>query len=266
MDVKNTGRSGAAVTLSVVVHLSVAFVLMALPAHLKQARETVDMELVEKKREAEPEPELPPLPEQPVKQIAKKLLQKKTEPPPEPEPPPETEPPPEPEPPPDVPEAPPVFDLGDNTFAQNGGQGASWHLARSEGNTKFGAMAKPGDKGVRNTTPVREEPTSVADTFKPVPQKDWSRRPEISGAPLDTSALYTYEARRAGIEGKLRMQLFIGRDGTVRRARVIDDPGYGLAAKAVEAALKMKWQPALDKDGKAVDTVIVYTITYILDN
>ncbi|MBN2340156.1 MAG: energy transducer TonB [Deltaproteobacteria bacterium] len=269
MNTKSTGRHSIAMILSVAIHVGVAMVLLGLPKHLKTIWDTVDIEMFSDPPEPEPEPELAPEPEpEPEVEVEpdkpKLTPQPKAE-MPEPEPEPE-EIPEEPPPPPEAKEAPPVFDLGDNTFAQNG-QGAGWALQRSEGNTKFAGVQK-GTESVRGTAPKRTETTTLSKpkpTFSPVPAKDWSRKPEPADS-VDSMPEYPFEAKRDGVEGKVRLQVFIGKDGLVKKVRIISDPGKGLGESSKKHALQKKWRPALDKNGNPVDTIIVWTYTFILDN
>ncbi|MBN2526734.1 MAG: energy transducer TonB [Deltaproteobacteria bacterium] len=274
MNAESTGRHSIAMILSVTIHVGVALMLIGLPQKLKQMWDTVDIELMntEKKPEPEPEPEPEPKPEpkpepEPEPEAPKELPKPKAPPKPvAPEPEPEV--PEEPPLPPETKEAPPVFDLGDNTFAKEG-SGAGWNLARSEGNTRF-AGVKPGQKSVRGTAPKRSaQPAPVVpkktSPFQPVPSKDWSKKPE----PMDSGNSmpeYPFEAKRDGIEGKVRLQVFIGRDGNVKRVRVLSDPGKGLGEASKKHAMQKKWHPALDKNGNPVDTIIVWTYTFILDS
>ena len=250
MNGRQTGRQSLAFIISIGVHVALAAGLILIPRQIKQHWDTVDMSIAEKAPEPEPEPEKKP---------EKPRYKKKAE----PEPPPQ-EPPPEPEPEPEKEEAPPVFDLGDNTFAGEG-KGASWKLNRSEGNTKFAGVAKPGEKSKRGTAPKRaKEGTPNGKGFKPVPLRNLSRRPDppLGGIKIPP---YPSEARREGIEGKVILQVFIGKDGQVKRVRVVKDPGGGLGLAAKNSMMKEKWKPARDKAGKPVDTVIVYSYRFVLE-
>jgi TonB family protein len=265
-----TGRFSFATTFSVAVHVGIAMFLIGMPQHLKQVWETVDIELVNATPEPAPEPESEPTPEpEPEPKVPKKKRKPKAVPKPEPTPMPEPVVPDEPLPPPEAREAPPAFDLGDNTFARND-NGAAWTLARSEGNTKYAGVQKD-NTSVRGTAPKRSNkkaplaPLKEASLFNPVPSKGWSRKPE----PLNSGSRmpeYPFEARRDGVEGKVRLRVSIGKDGNVKMVRILNDPGKGLGVASKKHALKKKWRPALDKNGNAVDAVIVWTFTFILDS
>lgn len=62
---------------------------------------------------------------------------------------------------------------------------------------------------------------------------------------------YTDAARKAGVTGTVVMRCAFGRDGQVRNLVVIRALGYGLTARAAQAARRIKFIPAT-KDGKQV--------------
>jgi TonB family protein len=167
------------------------------------------------------------------------------------------------------PRARPVFDLGDNTFAQHGGQEANWALARSEGNTKFAQVARPGEESVRGTAPERSRGQPGVGSGEGArswtPMKDLTRKPEPVGGGLVLPA-YPRLAKENNVEGTVSLQLFIDETGVVRRVRVIKDPGFGTAEAAEEQALLQRFTPALDKRGRPVSTVIVVSYRFVLED
>lgn len=261
-------RGFSGIIVSGCVHAAFALFLIALPRQIVKRYDTVDMSVtnVEKKPTA-PEPEeVEPVPEPEKSAVEEKVIKKaKPAPVPQEEPPPP--PPPEEKAPEEAKEAPPVFDLGDNTFAVNG-QGAGWAMARSEGNTRFAGVAKKDQAPVRETKPKfggAQKSTGngpqTGDT--PVPLADLTRRPTPLGGPV--SAPYPTEAKKAGIEGPVVLRVLIDKTGRVRRTQVIKAPSDILAAAAELAMTDQRWTPPLDKNGKAVDTVIVWTFRFVLD-
>ena len=76
---------------------------------------------------------------------------------------------------------------------------------------------------------------------------------------------YPLAAKREGIEGKTRLQIFIGKDGQIKKVRIINDLGGGLGNAAKACALTKKWAPAQNKNGDPVDTIIVWTYNFVLD-
>jgi TonB family protein len=79
-------------------------------------------------------------------------------------------------------------------------------------------------------------------------------------------AVYTSEARAAGIEGIVRVEVLVLTDGTVgEAARVIQslDAKFGLDDVAVKASKQWKFKPA-SRDGKPVDAHLVIEHTFTL--
>ncbi|MCP4601021.1 MAG: TonB family protein [Proteobacteria bacterium] len=253
--------------ISSVLHVGIVFVLALIPAKSKQSYEIVDLDVSAKERKPAPEPESEQEPDE-VPEPEAPRAKKRPKPPPKPksEDPPPLKPPEEKE-PDEAPEAPPVFDLGDNTFATGNGQQGSWSLQRSEGNTKIAPLAKkkqPSVRGTRATGDEKGKPGGTGSGYAPVPLRDLSKRPKPKGGNISIPP-YPLEARRQGIEGTVVLQVFIDKKGRVRRTRVIKDPGGGLGKLAQSAMLKEKWNPGIDKEGNSVDTVIVYSYLFVLD-
>jgi protein TonB len=252
MALRTTSRASLALFISGGVHVALIAFLLLIPTRHFQKWDIVDMAIAESRKPPPPPPPPPPTKEVEPEAPKAKAKAKAEDPPP---PPPEEK-------PPEAKKAPPVFDLGDNTFAQDG-SGASWALGRSEGNTKFGAVAGQGQKSARGTAPDRPSGTGSGG-FKPVAAKDLSRRPEPRDGDIRVPP-YPNDAKREGIEGRVILQVFIGRDGAVKNVRIIKDPGGGLGPVAKAAMLEERWRPALDKAGNAVDTVITYAYLFVLD-
>jgi protein TonB len=59
---------------------------------------------------------------------------------------------------------------------------------------------------------------------------------------------YTQEARKAKVEGSVRLEAEIGTDGQAHNIRVIEGLGYGLDEKATEALSRWLFKPGT-KDG-----------------
>jgi len=265
---RTAGRGSLALVFSVGFHVLFAIGMLFLPEQIRKSYDVVDLsvEREQKKQQAEepePEPEVEtieePEPEKPKFKAKPKPKIKEPEPPPAPVPDEE-------EVPKDAPEAPPVFDLGDNTFAKGDGQGAGWSLAKSEGNTKFAAVAGKKQKPARGTKPKTDPAGKPGGTggFKPVPAKNLSKRPKPADGPIQSPA-YPSEARREGIEGRVLLQVFIDKKGRVYKVRVLKDPGGGLGKVARKSMFKERWNPARDKSGNAVDTIITYTYVFVLE-
>lgn len=70
---------------------------------------------------------------------------------------------------------------------------------------------------------------------------------------------YTPEARRADVNGSLRLLVGFSADGTIKHIIAISYLGFGLDEQAVEAAKRIKFEPAT-KDGKPIS--VVKTLEY----
>jgi protein TonB len=75
---------------------------------------------------------------------------------------------------------------------------------------------------------------------------------------------YPEEAKRAQIEGTVRLRVTVDTEGHVVDVKIITRVGYGLDEAARDAIRKMRFKPAL-KGGEAVSTTITYNYTFLLD-
>ncbi|HKQ80312.1 MAG TPA: M56 family metallopeptidase [Blastocatellia bacterium] len=78
---------------------------------------------------------------------------------------------------------------------------------------------------------------------------DSSIRPTIS---YRENAQYTWEARENKVEGTVILDVIFGADGRIRVVDVKRRLPHGLTRKAIEAAMKTRFEPAM-KDGQQVD-------------
>jgi periplasmic protein TonB len=74
---------------------------------------------------------------------------------------------------------------------------------------------------------------------------------------------YTEEARTAGIEGKVRVELTVAADGSVRSAKVLESLGHGLDEAALNAVRAASFEPAMNC-GKPVEATFVVAIRFSL--
>ena len=74
---------------------------------------------------------------------------------------------------------------------------------------------------------------------------------------------YTREAKRAGIEGTVRLLITVDEDGKASDVRVRDGPGYGLDEEAAKTVKTWKFKPAL-KDGKPVSVQVIVEVNFRL--
>jgi TonB family protein len=93
----------------------------------------------------------------------------------------------------------------------------------------------------------------------PITQTDWSTQKPIVGKQADRKTavimkpepMYTEEARKKGTTGTVVLKVVFFSDGSVGKINTIADLPYGLTEKAIEAAKKIKFIPAM-KEGKFV--------------
>jgi TonB family protein len=116
-----------------------------------------------------------------------------------------------------------------------GGGGGRLAVPESRLRTK-----QPKGPSLAEEAPCLEEVTKPAPIF----------RPDLP---------YTDEARKSGIEGRLRLKITIGADGAVSKVDVIKSVDPGLDAAAVVAAQKWRFKPGM-RCGKAVGGA-----TYIIE-
>lgn len=90
------------------------------------------------------------------------------------------------------------------------------------------------------------------------------KRAKPLNADLDTSKLYTPEAKRLGIEGQVKVFLVVDNTGKVVRARLTKRLGHGLDKVALKLARKLRFQPAIDTEGRAVADKLEWTFTFVL--
>jgi protein TonB len=74
---------------------------------------------------------------------------------------------------------------------------------------------------------------------------------------------YTLAARKAQIQGAVRLYVEIGTDGRAHRLRVTKGLGYGLDAEAVQAVRQWRFLPGT-RDGVAVKTPAVIEVNFRL--
>jgi protein TonB len=195
---------------------------------------------------AEPPP--PPEPKPAPRRVA---MAKLPPPPPEAKPPPP--PPPSEPPPPDAPPAKAAPRVG-ITFSSTATSGG---FAVGVGNTLYGkAPAVAAD-------PREVKPYPAEGTAPPPPQARLSAQPRLVEQPEVPT--YPAEAKRAGVEGKVKLLLHIDRQGRVVSARVLADPGAGLGEAARAGALRFRFSPGM-LDGEPVEVPdFPYTYNFVLE-
>ena len=75
---------------------------------------------------------------------------------------------------------------------------------------------------------------------------------------------YPPAARERNIEGAVRVEILIDREGRVRTSRVIEGLGFGTEEAALEAASQLRFKPA-EVEGQAVAVKIQFVINFELE-
>lgn len=75
---------------------------------------------------------------------------------------------------------------------------------------------------------------------------------------------YPPEAQKAKIQGRVLMKLLVDGEGKVRRATLINGPGYGLNEAAVDAMKNFRFRPARVQD-KPVAVEIQFAYNFVLE-
>lgn len=78
-----------------------------------------------------------------------------------------------------------------------------------------------------------------------MPQQKVSVVPVVPGKKLIRKLTYPQEAYRQGIEGVVYLELYIDAKGTIRKIKVLKDPGNGFAEAALKAFEGLVCQPAV---------------------
>ncbi len=75
---------------------------------------------------------------------------------------------------------------------------------------------------------------------------------------------YPEEARKKGIQGVIKVEATVGKEGNVIEAVAVDPLDPELAQSAVEAVKQWKFKPATDKKGKPVQVKMTVSINFKL--
>jgi protein TonB len=76
---------------------------------------------------------------------------------------------------------------------------------------------------------------------------------------------YPEAARSKGIEGTVLLEVTVGKDGKVRKVKVIKGIGHGLDEVAVRALKKASFKPAVGSNSKPMRYTIRYRYTFRLE-
>lgn len=128
---------------------------------------------------------------------------------------------------------------------------ASDGAARGQQGNGVGTASGGGRGGIPN------EGVNYNDVFS---VSNVSTRPQILARPVPG---YTEEARRAQVEGAVKLSVVLNANGTVSDITVARALGYGLDQKAIEAARELRFVPA-QKDGHTVSVRVFLEFKFSL--
>lgn len=137
--------------------------------------------------------------------------------------------------------------------------------ANGEGTVGVGSTAI-GDPTVAPMRP-RPRPVRLAPMRPPPPPPRRGvvyvkRTPVVVRVP---QVPYPRAAKRASIEGTVKLEVTVGTDGRVLRVRVLKRLGYGLDEAAVRALKRARFKPAMGSDGKPMVYTLRYKYTFRLE-
>jgi len=137
--------------------------------------------------------------------------------------------------------------------------------ANGEGSAQTGSTAY-GDPTVAPMRP-RPRPMLVAPMRPPPPPRRRvvvyvKRTPVVLVVP---QVPYPRAAKRASIEGTVKLEVTVGKDGRVLRVRILSRLGYGLDEAAVRALKRARFKPAMGSDGKPMVYKLRYKYTFRLE-
>jgi protein TonB len=137
------------------------------------------------------------------------------------------------------------------------------------GGVGLGGIAVPvGDSlgGSREPQPVKRvaQAKSLLEPAKKQVAEDACTEAVVKPKPVQMARPeYTEEARAAGIEGKVRVELTVDATGVVRNVKVLESLGHGLDEAAVRAVEGATFEPA-SACGKPVEATFVVSIRFTL--
>lgn len=125
-----------------------------------------------------------------------------------------------------------------------------------------GAEVKTGNTVAKEVDDLKLDPND-ADSL-PIPADEFL----VTSMPVLISEVriaYPEEAKKAGIEGPVVMDLLIDEQGKVRQVSLIKGPGFGLNDAGLAAIKNFQFRPAKIKD-QSVAVKIRYTYRFVLEN
>ena len=129
-----------------------------------------------------------------------------------------------------------------------------------------GGIAVPTGGGARSAVPeavAHKEKTFGAAAERPALADDCAEEIVKAKPQGFVQPTYTDDARAAGIEGRVRVQVTIDASGAVLGTQIVSGLGHGLDESAVAAAKRMTFSAAT-RCGKAVQSTFVISMRFVL--
>lgn len=128
-------------------------------------------------------------------------------------------------------------------------------------NGRAGAEIKLGNTVAKEQDDLTLDPND-ADAL-PIPADEFlvTQMPRLRS---EVRIPYPEEAKKAGVEGPVVMDLLIDKAGRVRKVDLVKGPGFGLNEAAVQALQKFEFLPG-QVGGDAVAVKIRYTYRFVLE-
>ncbi len=158
-----------------------------------------------------------------------------------------------------------AFDMPSGSGSGNG-LGGSQGLHGVIASSGFGAGVATGTQAANAGGTVRQagfgdaEPRAPSQTKLKQPETAPTSPAEIVSKPTPA---YTEEARKLHIEGEVLLEVVFESSGKLQVVRVVHGLGHGLDEAAVQAAVQIRFKPAL-RDGQPADSRGVLHITFQL--
>ncbi|MBP5283630.1 MAG: energy transducer TonB [Treponema sp.] len=118
------------------------------------------------------------------------------------------------------------------------------------------------EKASENIVETEKEVVKQEETVY-LPQHKISSVPVIPGNQILSRIVYPPMALKQGIEAVVYLELYIDGEGTIRKIKVLKDPGHGFAEAAVKALDGLKCIPA-SANGKSVAVRYRYPVKFTL--
>ena len=109
----------------------------------------------------------------------------------------------------------------------------------------------------------RPKPSAVRALAAPVPVFEVTTMPKMAGR---CRGRYSAEAREAGVEGTVVLELIVGPDGRTRGIKVIEGLGHGLDEAAVAAMKACRFKPGRRGETAVPVRLRAFKIRFFLDD